>query len=647
MFWIIFIVYSIIFGFSTSYIAKQKGKDTSIWFLIGVLLGIIGLLIVGFSKDEEDVNTEEYIKEEFNDKYLNENKTFNLTTNTKAPIDIIWNSIILNQNHVALYSEFKNISNTKIKSIIFEVECLNSFNKPVNDSINNLVEYTIQDLELLPNQYLSDELFIDLDHLPSTRKVNIVIKYVLFSNGDIWNYNQKDLIDTELHIINNEKDLNIIREFNGRDVISFFEMKEDRWICVCGRNNSVDLKICARCSRDKDKMSSTLTIDNIDRTIIEYTKEIDRKRKLEQEKSEKNKKLIAKRNTKKKRWLFSGILLIGLFLSTIYIFQVLLPEQRLAKMEENEKQRDIKINKLVNQQKYDELLQLYEEIIIATGIDNNIREGMLKIANKFIEMENFKNFKSTISLLENNDDEYKSSYKLILNEYQKENYENVTQLISEMNEGNLKSGYITEETTLIVGLDLKYDLMYSPINKYKQKVSGKKIIEYNNGELIDGNTYEFNGAYYGGTEIGWSENSYLYIGDTVNNKLEGKGSLYIKDYRYDENTFIKHYEGEFKNGRYDGEGVVFWDEEKGGTSTPVPEDITPMNKIINIKNPLIKATFKQGVVEGKYKRYYSDGTFNDSGKVDNGVQNSTKYGIDDKSDTHSDIKVPNDIKIVD
>src|SRR5690625_398775 len=115
-------------------------------------------------------------------------------------------------------------------------------------------------------------------------------------------------------------------------------------------------------------------------------------------------------------------------------------------MEENEKQRDIKINKLVNQQKYDELLQLYEEIIIATGIDNNIREGMLKIANKFIEMENFKNFKSTISLLENNDDEYKSSYKLILNEYQKENYENVTQLISEMNEGNLKSGYITERS---------------------------------------------------------------------------------------------------------------------------------------------------------------------------------------------------------
>src|SRR5699024_3619475 len=123
-------------------------------------------------------------------------------------------------------------------------------------------------------------------------------------------------------------------------------------------------------------MSSTLALDNIDSTNKEYTKEIDRKREREQEKQDKNKKSIQKK------------------------------------------------------QKYEELLQLYEEIIIATGIDNNIREGMLKIANKFIEMENFKNFKSTISLLENNDDEYKSSYKLILNEYQKENYENVTQLIS-------------------------------------------------------------------------------------------------------------------------------------------------------------------------------------------------------------------------
>src|SRR5699024_10177950 len=149
---------------------------------------------------------------------------------------------------------------------------------------------------------------------------------------------------------------------------SFFEMKEDRWICVCGRNNSVDLKICARCSRDKDKMSYKHTIENIDRTIIEYTKEIDRKRKLEQEKSEKNIKLIAKRDTKKKRWLFSGILLIGLFLSTIYIFQVLLPEQRLPKMEEDEKQRDIKIYKLVNHKKYNEKRNTKKKRWLFSGI---------------------------------------------------------------------------------------------------------------------------------------------------------------------------------------------------------------------------------------------------------------------------------------
>ena len=43
----------LIFGFATRYIAMEKNKkNPENWFIIGFILGLIGLLIVAFSKDE-------------------------------------------------------------------------------------------------------------------------------------------------------------------------------------------------------------------------------------------------------------------------------------------------------------------------------------------------------------------------------------------------------------------------------------------------------------------------------------------------------------------------------------------------------------------------------------------------------------------
>jgi hypothetical protein len=44
-----FVVAWIICGIAASYVAGQKGKSTGLWFFLGILLGPIGLLMVGFS----------------------------------------------------------------------------------------------------------------------------------------------------------------------------------------------------------------------------------------------------------------------------------------------------------------------------------------------------------------------------------------------------------------------------------------------------------------------------------------------------------------------------------------------------------------------------------------------------------------------
>jgi len=53
MYWIIAPIYCIIFAFSCSYLAKEKGKNPISWAFIGFFTGIIGLLIIGFTPKKE------------------------------------------------------------------------------------------------------------------------------------------------------------------------------------------------------------------------------------------------------------------------------------------------------------------------------------------------------------------------------------------------------------------------------------------------------------------------------------------------------------------------------------------------------------------------------------------------------------------
>lgn len=42
----LFIVSWLLFGFATAYFAKQRGRDPYIWFLVGTLFGILGLIFL-------------------------------------------------------------------------------------------------------------------------------------------------------------------------------------------------------------------------------------------------------------------------------------------------------------------------------------------------------------------------------------------------------------------------------------------------------------------------------------------------------------------------------------------------------------------------------------------------------------------------
>lgn len=46
---LVFVVYGLVFGICCGWLASQKGRSVSNWFITGFLLGIIGLLLIAFA----------------------------------------------------------------------------------------------------------------------------------------------------------------------------------------------------------------------------------------------------------------------------------------------------------------------------------------------------------------------------------------------------------------------------------------------------------------------------------------------------------------------------------------------------------------------------------------------------------------------
>ena len=72
------------------------------------------------------------------------------------------------------------------------------------------------------------------------------------------------------------------------------------------------------------------------------------------------------------------------------------------------------------------------------------------------------------------------------------------------------------------------------------------------------------------------------------------------------------YDGNFLNGMYNGEGNLY-----------ACDFLNCVSKLF------VKGEWENGNIEGKYTRYYSDGTLNDTGTAKEGIVNSNKYGTND------------------
>ncbi len=265
---IIAIIQGLIFSFACSYIAKEKGKDQTTWAIIGFLLGIIGLLIIGFSRAE---------------KYCTKLNTLNINDvisdvkyiDLDCPIEVRNIEIKFDEDNNLTYCavKFFNLSNKTVNSVKFTITCYDSFGVPVGESPNNQVYAVIQDEYANPKDWFGANKNIALPNHSLARKVDIVVTNILFADKSTWekgNNKLQELVVDKLTGV----ELSNIKTVAGVDAVCYAAVKDNLWTCVCGRLNKNTDDYCKRCNREKEfTLTSYSNKDAIEKMIASILEE--------------------------------------------------------------------------------------------------------------------------------------------------------------------------------------------------------------------------------------------------------------------------------------------------------------------------------------------------------------------------------------
>ncbi|MGE7111677.1 ankyrin repeat domain-containing protein [Lysinibacillus sp. NPDC047702] len=240
-----------------------------------------------------------------------------------CPVELLEYQLYRSKKTGKIYCSFRfnNISEESIKGFNATVYCYDQFGEPVGMESNSF-EYTQQFTESIkPNKLFDNGEKISLDNFRNTRKIDIVIHKVLFSDETTWTKKETELENVELKEINHPKQLSYVKTHEGNDAKYYSQIVNDKWLCVCGRLNLEDTKTCKRCKREKKRVLSMYRNDEaINENITLYEKQIEDNKKEELAEKERQHKIYKKKVKRVAKYCSIFISLLLLISIAVYGF---------------------------------------------------------------------------------------------------------------------------------------------------------------------------------------------------------------------------------------------------------------------------------------------------------------------------------------
>lgn len=312
---IVAIIQGLICGKVSSFIAKNKGYNESIYYWLGFCFCYIGIIVAAVLPDKtifeslstlKSANTNQPVK---GGKYI----TVNIDEwYDELPFGIVEGRIYLRSelNQASLTLEMINLGFKDIKSIYIDIECLDEFSDPVSE--NNRISYAYQDMDVMQNANFGSNDFITLPN-SLVRKIVIHFNKMLFIDGTILRVEDiahkvqivpfvrlTTLKPERVKVI--EENVEKVKGYNCEFIP--YDESPNKWRCCCGFvNNMTDY--CHRCSRSK-KMQFDAFSENF------YIKKQEENKEKEKEEDQKRQEQAEAKQRKRRKMVifFSSICLV-------------------------------------------------------------------------------------------------------------------------------------------------------------------------------------------------------------------------------------------------------------------------------------------------------------------------------------------------
>lgn len=162
-------------------------------------------------------------------------------------------------NNIFVQIRFKSISPKCISAVIFDIECFDI----ENETLEAVTRYQLLDLKVKNGETFGDKELICCTN-KFTRKCNVVVKTVIFSDDTLWEFSDEDKtmtfgLQSRVRdmpsknlipvLINEMKSIN----YPADKVIYIPNTFEYHWICTCGAINHFNRE-CSVCGIDKSKL---------------------------------------------------------------------------------------------------------------------------------------------------------------------------------------------------------------------------------------------------------------------------------------------------------------------------------------------------------------------------------------------------------
>lgn len=113
--------------------------------------------------------------------------------------------------------------------------------------------------------------------------LEVMIDKVWFEGSSVWRRGKYALSEYTPNTLPNSRSLEMLRYVAGSNAVGFPQEQDGLWVCVCGRPNAAEERVCARCHREREQVFVQFNREAIEKLAAQREQQLSLKAKAARE----------------------------------------------------------------------------------------------------------------------------------------------------------------------------------------------------------------------------------------------------------------------------------------------------------------------------------------------------------------------------